>query len=184
MVIILIHKQAGQKKDAIRVTKEADIPDFLRESIRVSGDTIQLTCVEGDEECPVGSVIGYEESQATSTGYNCWCIGNAATNLVEIDGVFYKKATIMKAALLTEEYPEFLKGAEISRNDDGSWSIKTDWGVSTGFPGEAYWVRYGTKEDGVPDANILTKTEKSYRDYIVCDENGNDLGWLAEIDPA
>ncbi|MCR4753870.1 MAG: hypothetical protein K5837_05690 [Candidatus Saccharibacteria bacterium] len=111
-----------------RVTKEADIPDFLRESVRVPGDTIQITCVEGDEECPVGSVIGYEGSQTTSTGYNCWCIGNAATNLVEIDGALYKKATIMEAALLTEEYPEFLKGAEISRNDDGSWSIKTDWG--------------------------------------------------------
>ena len=34
------------------------------------------------------------------------------------------------------------------------------------------------------EANILTKSEKSYKDYIVCDEDGNDIGWLAEIDPA
>ena len=34
------------------------------------------------------------------------------------------------------------------------------------------------------DANILTKTEKSYTDYIVCDESGQDIGRLCEIDPA
>lgn len=99
---------------------------------------------------------------------------NAATNLVEIDGVFYKKATVMTAQKVSEEFPEFLKGANITHNEDVSWSIKTDWCISTGFPGVSYWVGYGTKEDGTPDANILTKTEKSYRDYIVCDENGQD----------
>lgn len=83
-----------------------------------------------------------------------------------------------------ESIPEFLGGADIHQNEDGSWTIKTDWGESTGFPGKAYWVRYGTKEDGTPDANILTKTEKSYRDYIVCDENGKDIGFLYELDPA
>ena len=182
--IVNIHKQAGQKKDAIRVTTVSDIPDFLRSSIDIAGDTLYLVCVEGSETCPVGSVIGYEESEKTSTGYNCWHIANAATNLTEIDGVFYKKATVMPAMAVTDEFPEFLEGADITRNADGSWSIKTDWGVSTGFPGEAYWVRYGTKEDGTPDANILTKSEKSYRDYIVCDENGTDIGLLCEIDPA
>ena len=133
---------------------------------------------------PIGSVIGYEESSETSTGWNTWCIGNASTNLVEIDGVFYKKATVMKAQALDDEFPEFLKGAEIRHNEDGSWTIKTDWGESTGFPGKAYWVLYGVKEDGTPDANILTKTEKSYKDYIVCDENGEDIGFLSDIDPA
>lgn len=182
--MINIHKQAGQKKDAVRISKVSDIPEFLKGSIDIAGDKLYVTCVEGNETCPLGSVIGYETSENTSSGYNCWCIGNAATNLVEIDGVFYKKATVMPAMAVTDEYPEFLKGADITHNPDGSWSIKTDWGVSTGFPGQAYWVKYGTKEDGTPDANILTKTEKSYKDYIVCDEEGNDLGFLSEIDPA
>ena len=181
--IINIHKQAGQKKDAVRISSVSDIPEFLRSSIDIACNKLYLTCVEGNEICQLGSVIGYEESEKTSTGWNCWCIGNAATNLVEIDGVFYKKATVMPAAEVTDEFPEFLEGADITHNPDGSWSIKTDWGVSTGFPGQAYWVRYGTKEDGTPDANILTKTEKSYRDYIVCDEDGNDIGFLHEIDP-
>lgn len=89
----------------------------------------------------------------------------------------------MPAQPVSEEFPEFLEGANITHNEDGSWSIKTDWGISTGFPGAAYWVLYGTKEDGTPDANILTKTEKSYRDYIVS-ENGKDVGYLYEIDLA
>lgn len=66
----------------------------------------------------------------------------------------------------------------------GIWKVKTDWGESSGKIGEAYWVLYGIKADGTPDVNILTKTEKSYQDYIVCDENGNDIGALSEIDPA
>ena len=180
---INIHKQAGQKKDAIRINSIADIPEFLKETIIIKDNQINLVCVEGTETAPLGSVIGYEESASTSTGWNTWHIANAATNLVEVDGVFYKKATVMPAQPVSEEFPEFLEGANITHNEDGSWSIKTDWGISTGFPGAAYWVLYGTKEDGTPDANILTKTEKSYRDYIVCDENGQDIGALCEIDP-
>lgn len=182
--MVKIHKQAGTRKDAVRISKVSDIPEFLRSSIDIAGDTLYLTCVEGNEKCPLGSVIGYETSDNTPSGYNCWCIGNAETNLIEIDGVFYKKATVMPAMAVTDEFPEFLEGADITHNPDGSWSIKTDWGVSTGFPGQAYWVRYGTKEDETPDANILTKTEKSYKDYIVCDGDGNDIGFLSEIDPA
>lgn len=182
-----IHKQAGQKKDAVRVTRKEDIPEFLKGSIRFQDDTtLVLDCVEGSELARKGSVIGYEKSERTLSGYNCWVIGNASTNLVEIDGIFYKKATILKAQPVSEgeEFPEFLTGATIRHNSDGSWTIKTDWGESTGFPGKAYWVLYGTKVDGTPDANILTKTEKSYRDYIVCDEEGHDLGFLSELDPA
>lgn len=181
--IIYIHKEAGTKKDAVRVSREQDIPDFLKEAIKVVDGKIQLQCVEGTETAGFGEVIGYEVSDQTPSGYNCWVIGNAATNLVEKNGVFYKKATIMKAMLVTdEEIPSFLSGADIRKNDEGSWSIKTSWGESTGFPGECYWVLYGINEDGTPDANILTKTEKSFKDYIVCDENGEDLGWLSELD--
>ncbi len=181
---IFIHMQAGQKKDAVRVNSTADIPEFLKKNISVEAGKIILICVEGKEKAPLGSVIGYEESETTGTGWNTWCIGNADTNLIEIDGVFYKKATVMQAQKVDDTFPLFIEGAKIRHNDDGSWTIKTDWGESTGFPGESYWVRYGTKEDGSPDANILTKTEKSYNDYIVCDADGNDIGKLAEIDPA
>lgn len=178
-----IHKQAGQKKDAFRALNAESIPTFLRETVTFDGNEFTLICVEGTERVPIGSVIGYEESNQTATGWNTWCIGNAATNLVEIDGVFYKKATILEAEAVSDEFPEFLRGAEIRHNEDGSWTIKTSWGESTGFPGKAYWVLYGRDGDKV-DANILTKSEKSYKDYIVCDADGKDIGFLYEIDPA
>lgn len=181
--VIRIHKQAGQKKDAFRAVSAESIPEFLNDTVTFDGNEFTLVCVEGTEHAPIGSVIGYEESSQTATGWNCWVIGNAATNLVEIDGIFYKKATVLEAQAVSDEFPEFLRGAEIRHNSDGSWAIKTSWGESTGFPGKAYWVLYGRDGEKV-DANILTKTEKSYRDYIVCDEQGNDIGFLSEIDPA
>ncbi len=91
--------------------------------------------------------------------------------------------TVMRAQLVSDNYPEFINGADIWRNDDGSWSIETDWGTSTGFPGRAYWLQYGTKPDGNADADIISKEQKSYRDFVVCDENGRALGWLYEFDP-
>lgn len=59
---IFIHKVAGQKKDAVRVNNEADIPVFLQDSIIVNGDKLTLICVEGVETAPLGVVVGYEKS--------------------------------------------------------------------------------------------------------------------------
>ena len=181
--IIFIHKQAGAKKDAVRVSSVTDIPEFLKGAVRINGDKLEIECVEGNETAKLGEVIGYEKSEKTSSGYNCWIIGNASTNLIEKDGVFYKKATVMKAAQVTENsIPSFLEGAEVRHNEDKAGTIKTDWGESTGKPDEAYWVLYGIKEDGKPDANILTKTEKSFNEYSVCDENGKDICNLSGLD--
>jgi hypothetical protein len=83
--IINIHKQAGQKKDAIRINTIADIPEFLQETIKINDNQINLVCVEGNETVPLGSVIGYEESSSTSTGWNAWHIANAATNLLDLN---------------------------------------------------------------------------------------------------
>lgn len=78
--MILIHKEAGTKKDAVRVTKESDIPDFLKDTIKIVDGRIQMQCVEGTETADFGAVIGYEVSKNTPSGYNCWVIGNASTN--------------------------------------------------------------------------------------------------------
>ena len=185
--IIYIHKVAGQKKDAIRVTKESDIPEFLQKTITIVNGVLHLECVEGMETAPLGSVIGYEQSARTMSGWNTWCIGNAATNLVEVDGVFYKKATIFPAMLLpeaNEAQADWAKACNLTYNGDGTATIKTDWGFSTGRVGSDFLLLYGMKADGTPDANILTRGEKSYYDYIVCDENGTDIGKLSELYPA
>ena len=76
-----------------------------------------------------------------------------------------------------------MEGSQVFRNEDGSWTVITSWGQSTGYPKEAYFIRYGTHEDGTPSVNILTKSEESYNAYYVCDESGNIIGQLAELDP-
>lgn len=38
------------------------------------------------------------------------------------------------------------------------------------------------KEGAKKDANILIKTEKSFSEYIVCDENGQDICQLSEFE--
>lgn len=58
--IIFIHKEAGTKKDAVRVKRIQDIPDFLKDAIKVVDGKIQLECVEGTETAEFGAVIGYE----------------------------------------------------------------------------------------------------------------------------
>ena len=209
---IFIRKQAGKKKDAIRVSREEDIPENLKgaikivdikdiperfmdvenanekrknviEKIKQDGLAVCLDCVEGTEYAPLGSVIGYEKSNKTASGINTWHIANAATNLVEENGVFYTKATVLPAQRVGEELPKFMEGTQIFRNEDGSWTVITSWGQSTGYPGEAYFIRYGTREDGTPSVNILTKSEESYNAYYVCDENGNIIAQLSQIDP-
>lgn len=45
--IIFIHKEAGTKKDAVRVNRESDIPEFLKETIKIVDGKLQLDCVEG-----------------------------------------------------------------------------------------------------------------------------------------
>ena len=180
---IFIRKQAGKKKDAIRVSREEDIPEELKGAIKIVDGMLELDCVEGVEHAPLGSVIGYEKSNNTKSGINTWHIANAATNLIEENGVFYTKATVLPAQRVGEELPKFMEGSQVFRNEDGSWTVITSWGQSTGYPKEAYFIRYGTHEDGTPSVNILTKSEESYNAYYVCDENGNIIGQLAELDP-
>lgn len=180
---IFIRKEAGNKKDAVRISCEEDIPEFLKQSISIVDGMLQLDCTEGVEYAPLGSVIGYEVSSKTKSGINTWHIANAKTNLVEKDGVFFTKATVYMAQKIGEEIPEFLVGAPVEKNLDGSFTITTDWGKSTGSPKDAYFILYGVKKNGTIDANILTKSEPSYDSYYVCTKDGEIIGRLSELDP-
>lgn len=183
---IRIHKTAGTRKDAVRITSREDIPQFLQDALSIVDGKLHLQCTEGDEIAPLGVVVGYEESHRTSSGWNCWVIGNASTNLIEIDGVFSKKATVFPAILLPEAddvQPDWATACKLAYNGDGTATIKTSWGFSTGKIGHDFLILYGMSEDGIPDANILTRGEKSYYDYIVCDQAGTDIGKLSELYP-
>jgi len=57
---IMITKKPG-KKDCVRVNSELDIPDFLKDVIKIENNMLVLNCLEGEEKAPVGSVIAYEQ---------------------------------------------------------------------------------------------------------------------------
>lgn len=186
--IIQIRKKGFEPANAIRVNHSLDIPEFLWDTIKIGNKKINLISGDGTETCPLGSVIGYRTSTNTPTGWTgwtAWHIPKAIANatLTEIGGSFYKKPSIFLAQLVDDKLPEFLKGAKIIKNGNGSWTIINDWFRKTGFPGEAYWVLYGIKGNGTPNATIITKSEQEYLDYIVCDKNGTDICALAKMDP-
>ena len=58
--MITICKKPGIK-NCTRITTEEDIPGFLRDVVRVEGDTLVLDCLEGEERVPAGSVIAFEQ---------------------------------------------------------------------------------------------------------------------------
>lgn len=87
-----------------------------------------------------------------------------------------EEAKIIKAKMVTDDYPVFMEESDISRNFDGSWTIRNANGEKTGFPGKSYWV-IGTQE-----SNILLSTESAFYHYIVCDKNGEELIKLSELD--
>ncbi len=80
------------------------------------------------------------------------------------------------------EIPEWVEGAPVAKNEDGSFTVTTSWGKSTGNIMDCYWMRYGDNKDGSPDVNILTKSEPSFDDYYLCTEDGRNICPLREFD--
>lgn len=58
--MITIAKKPGVK-DCNRISSVNDIPDFLKEVVSVDGEYLVLDCLEGEERCPLGSVIAFEK---------------------------------------------------------------------------------------------------------------------------
>ena len=184
---IFIQKTELKKADAFRVNGPEDIPESLRDAIRVDKDGIHMECQEGAEVAPLGRVIRFEKVEPSENcphGFNSWAISpeGEKKRFIEKDGAFFQKPVPSPAAPIGEDVPDWLKGADISQKRDGSFTIKTDWGESSGKPDEAYWVKYGTKADGKPDANILTKGTDSFDAYSVCTEDGKNICTLRQFD--
>ena len=85
--MITICKKPGVK-DCVRISGQDSIPDFLKDVVKVDGDTLVLDCLEGEERCPLGSVIAYEKLE--SGKMNVWNKANWKETTREVDGVFYE----------------------------------------------------------------------------------------------
>lgn len=180
--LITICKKPGVK-NCVRISSVEDIPDYLQGVVRVEGDSLVLDCLEGEERCPLGSVIAFEKLE--SGKMNVWNKANWKETTREIDGVFYELPKPNKAVAVTDTIPEEIVrglGDRFSVLEDGTFQIDAGWGLVTCAPNNGYLVIYGKKEDGTLDANFLTKGTPSFEQYYVLDENGNMVQTLSDYD--
>lgn len=180
--MIMITKKPGIK-DCVRISSHEDIPEFLKEVVKIEGDMLVLDCLEGEERAPLGSVIAYEKLE--SGKMNVWNKANWKETTREIDGIFYELPKPNKAVRVGEELPSFVVdglGERLTRLEDGSFQIDAGWGLVQCAPNNGYVVIYGTKEDGSLDANFLTKGTPSFEQYFVLDEEGDIIQTLTEYE--
>ena len=180
--MINICKKPGVK-DCVRISGEKAIPDFLKNVVRVEKDTLVLDCLEGEEKCPLGSVIAFEKLE--NGKMNVWNKENWKETTKEINGVFYELSKPNIAVRITDSVPQsIVDGLEdrFSVLPTGEFQIDTGWGLVKCKPNNGYIVIYGKKEDGTLDANFLTKGTPSFNQYYILDENGEIIQSLQEYD--
>lgn len=168
-----------KKVDAVRIHTAEDIPEQLRDSISIDdeGKLHMQNAETGESVSPAGAIVRFDPSEDKNcpAGFNCWPISaKGEARFVERPDGWYQKPVPSPAAPIDEgsQFPGFMNGAAVEQKRDGTYTVATSWGESSGAPGEAYFVRYGTNKDGTPDVNILTKTEKAFDDYEVCTPDG------------
>ncbi|MBQ2835633.1 MAG: hypothetical protein IJE68_02210 [Clostridia bacterium] len=186
--IIYIHSRpVSHQSTTVEISTLSTIPEHLRNAITIIDCELQLDNVEGFQTVPMGSVICYEKSDRTVSGYNCWAIGKVGIDLVKKNGIFYTKPIVIPAMLIPAKEdvkPVWVNSCNLTYNGDGTATMKTDFGQVTGRIGIDFILCHGMKSDGGPAASILATYDESYNDYIICDEAGNDIGKLCELYPA
>ena len=134
------------------------------------------------ETCYPGVVIAWETTTDPDlpNGYNLWVKGNAAETLEEKNGKFYQKPSIVEAKIISDEFPEFIRGAKISPDGNG-WSLVTPWATVSGKYGDI-WAKYGVNSKGEVDANIIAVSQTdTVNQYFVCTKEGEVIEPLSEF---
>lgn len=135
--------------------------------------------------CDNHMLIKYEPTTELASGIGTWPKTNWATTTYQGEnGKYYDKPAVLSAALITDDIPEFAEGGHITKTKDGI-EVHTSWGsVSEGKNGEGYLIRYQDDANGLPNLNILTRTEESINSYDVCAPDGRPLMGMKEMDDA
>ena len=176
-------QKISKPKDAVRVNSEADIPEFLRDTIHVKNGKIVCLAAEGYNVSELGSVIGYDRQAPTATGKGAWPLGK--DSYIEKDGIFYSSPDIRKAWILSDEVPDELRelNLPLTRNEDGSWTLISKWGAQTNrneVTKEVLNALVVKSANG--EYNILSEGTSSYDDYMLCTEKGEVICKLCEAD--
>ncbi len=185
---IVIHKAVGKiRENCVYAKSLEDVPEMLLKDGAVTinnNGSISLYAIEGRVERNFPVFICWEEVSAENADkvpgkFNVWPKDNGFTTLKVVGGKCYNLPSNIKASLITEDVPDWVTAAgfPIEREGDMFKLNRTDWGeIRTGRIGQALWCQYGEK-----DVNILDLHEKSAAEYIVSDENGNDIGILTDL---
>ena len=150
-------QKVPKPKDAVRINSEQDIPDFLKDTIRIEGDKIISLAAEGYNEALLGSVIGFDQHAPTETGKGAQPLG--ADSIVEKAGVFYPASEIRTATMI-----------------EGPYELDTEQGKQTLDEGKGLLV---TRPNG--DQNILNLDTSSAVDYMLCTDSGENVGTLKQL---
>lgn len=187
--LFTIHKESGKLRPTCRlVTCENDVPKFLIESgaVSVNGNNIIMIAVEGSATRNFPVFLSWEETSVLACGYGAWPKDNGFTTLiVDEDGNCFDKAPNYIASLLVYGKPlhdHFAKMGNVVITEN-ECHVHTNWG-------ETRKVRLPKNENdyvaividyGDGGVNLLTLSEKSAEEYIVMNENGEDIGKLTDI---
>lgn len=186
----LIHKSGVGKirENCIYAKSIDDVPEFLLEdgAVVVNPDgSLTLYAVECPATRDFPIYICYEEVSERNADkvpgkYGAWSKDNGDETLKVVDGKCYNLPATVKATLITEDIPEWVldAGFPVAQSENYFELVRTDWGgeVRRGEIRHALWVRYGEK-----DVNILALSEPSASEYIVLDQEGNDVGFLTDL---
>ena len=186
--IIRIHSRPIEHQNsAVEISTLSTIPEHLRNAISIVNCELWLDNENGYQTAPMGSVICYEKSNKTESGYNCWAIGRIGIDLEKKDNIFYTKPALIPAMLIPDKEdikPLWANCCNLIYNDDGTATLNTPRGLVTGRIGIDFLLYLGMSKNGYAKADILCTYDKSYNDYIVCTETGEDFIKLCELYPA
>lgn len=185
---IRIHLPAVALPDnVVKISTFSTIPAELREAVQIVNCELWLDTNDGIKTAPSGSLVCFEKSEQTPSGYNCWVVATPHTALVKVDGKTCVKPSILHAMLIPdkdEAKPLWVNGCNLTYNGDGTATLKTENGCVSGRIGIDFLLCHGLKKDSKSKVSILATYDESYNDYIVCDESGKDLGNLSDFYPA
>lgn len=173
--------------NVVKITTTSSIPAELKGAIRVINCKVQIDTIDGIKTVPTSSLICFEKSNQTPSGYNCWLVAGPHTNLITIDGTLHIKPPITHAMLIPdkeEARPLWVARTNITYNGNGTATIHTADGDFSGRIGVDFLLCHGMKKGCNYNVSLLRRSDESYDDYIVCDESGQDLGMLSELFPA
>lgn len=176
--LILIHTPPVEhQENTVTIHTVLSVPKFLQAALYLKDYKVWMESEDGLISAPLGSVIGYEKSEKTYSGYNCWPIGCLGSDLIRIDGLLYRNPYVAYGMLIPGPndhiaLPLWVQRCKLVYNEDGQLATVTTGDKNlTGRVGKDWLISYGmSRENGIPNAAIISADDERFDEYMVCDE--------------